>query len=62
MLIHKPCGSKTALCVDCKKPGCDYVGNRDADCPYWVCQKPGTKCRDCELLKMFMQEWRDVDT
>lgn len=46
------------LCVDCDSPICGHAGDITADCPAWRCQHPDKECKDCELLKEYVDKWR----
>lgn len=46
------------LCVDCDSKTCDGAGDPGADCPAWICKRPGVECEDCDFLKEYVTVMR----
>lgn len=57
MIYIGPCYRKN-LCVDCDSEICVHAGDPEADCPDWKCLRPHKECKDCELLKEYIDKWR----
>lgn len=58
MLRLKPCNRKN-LCIDCDNTNCLHAGDYGADCPFWICQVPGTKCSRCKLRKQIIKQLKE---
>ena len=57
MIYMGPC-YRNNLCVDCDSKICGHAGNPEADCPVRWCKNPKKECKDCELLKEYVDKWR----
>ena len=57
-MVHLgPCYRKN-LCVDCDSEICGHAGVPEADCPLWVCRRPELECKDCDILKEYVEAYR----
>ena len=57
-MVHLgPCYRKN-LCVDCDSEICGHAGVPEADCPLWVCKHPELECKDCDILKEYVEAYR----
>ena len=57
-MVHLgPCYRKN-LCVDCDSEICGHAGIPGADCPLWVCKHPELECKDCDILKEYVEAYR----
>ena len=57
-MVHLgPCYRKN-LCVDCDSEICGHAGVPEADCPLLVCKRPELECKDCDILKEYVDAYR----
>lgn len=57
MLTMTEC-HRTNLCIDCDDQHCSGAGVPEADCPLWVCKHPELECKDCDILKEYVEAYR----
>ena len=57
-MVHLGVCKRKNLCVDCDSETCSRAGDPGADCPLWVCKHPELECKDCDILKEYVDAYR----
>ena len=49
--------TRQTTCYDCNNEECVFHGDRQADCPKYVCDRD-LDCENCEFIRWFIEEER----